>query len=209
MPTTQVSKDAWMSNALPTTNYGTDVQVYCGRAAGQIYRTILRFPTTGWTGTPSVATLNMWAADYTITATQTIHVVRCTRDNWVEGTKAGSGIADGVTWDSYDSVTAWTTGGGDFDGGIICAYDHPNDATGRNQWHAIDILTLVQDAITNGRANLELIIKLADETTNVGYIRWHTRESTNISYTNVEGGSMVAVPNMTGRLDNRCSGFLA
>ncbi|NNJ79075.1 MAG: DNRLRE domain-containing protein, partial [Xanthomonadales bacterium] len=39
--------------------------------------------------------------------------------SWVEGTKSGTGTADGATWATYDGTNNWTTEGGDFDASAV------------------------------------------------------------------------------------------
>jgi hypothetical protein len=93
------------------------------------------------------------------------HIGRCTRPGtWTEG---------GVTWNKYDGVSAWSTGGGDIDGGLDLAYTEAG-ATGD---HVITGLkALVDDALAN-RAGVAAVILRTDVDPGVtAYITYRSRE---------------------------------
>ncbi len=75
---------------------------------------------------------------------------------WVEGTKSGSGTADGATWKTADGTTAWTTSGGDYDATPITS--SPVTNTG-NQTVSWEIASLVEGWITGKYSNNGLLLK--------------------------------------------------
>lgn len=82
-------------------------------------------------------------------------IYRVTRD-WIEGTRNGSGSADGATWDTWDGSADWTTPGGDYqptpvtDGEI-------SQATG--DWESWEIASLVQGWVDEDYPNHGLLLK--------------------------------------------------
>ena len=83
----------------------------------------------------------------------TVH--RVSRD-WVEGTKTGSGTADGATWDDWDVSNAWTTAGGDYDPAAVTS-SSITAATG--DWESWDITTLAQGWLDGTFPNNGLLLK--------------------------------------------------
>ena len=114
------NKDTILIAEIASTNYGIDWGCIVGERAGASLksRSILGFD---W-DTESFDVLNKaygvirlhltirggfgtWATENCI-----IEVRRIKR-GWLEGTKNGSGVADGATWDTYDGVNNWGTAG--------------------------------------------------------------------------------------------------
>jgi Tfp pilus assembly protein PilX len=82
-------------------------------------------------------------------------VYRVTRD-WVEGTKSGTGIADGATWDKWDGSANWTSAGGDYD---LSAVASSAITTATGDWESWDIKTLVQGWVDGSYPNNGLLLK--------------------------------------------------
>jgi hypothetical protein len=76
--------------------------------------------------------------------------------NWVEGTKSGTGTADGATWDTWDGTTAWAMAGGDYDSAAVTS-SLITAATG--DWESWDIKALAQGWLDGTFANNGLLLK--------------------------------------------------
>jgi len=83
----------------------------------------------------------------------TVHQVN--RD-WLEGTQTGSGVADGVTWDTRDGSTDWTTDGGDYD---LSAVTGSAITAATDDWESWDITMLVQGWVDGSYPNNGLLLK--------------------------------------------------
>lgn len=93
--------------------------------------------------------------------------VHRTARSWTEGTKNGSGAADGATWNTYDGTNNWTLAGGDFDPTVA---GNNNPASWVNgTFYDFIITSLVGGWVSGANANNGLLSKVATETgTNTG-----------------------------------------
>lgn len=57
--------------------------------------------------------------------------------SWTEGTKTGTGAADGATWNTYDGVNAWPAPGAGYNGNALSSVAYVN-ATTWNTWDITD-----------------------------------------------------------------------
>ena len=73
---------------------------------------------------------------------------------WVEGTKSGTGTADGATWATYDGISNWTTAGGDFNATAVAE----TAINGGETWVSWEIGPLVEQWLA-GATNDGLLIK--------------------------------------------------
>lgn len=133
-------------------------------------RSLLRFDLSG---VPAGATVT--AAVLTLTATDTyggnpsaesMNIYRLTQ-SWTEG---------GVTWNRYDGVSPWASGGGDYDA-TVWATSTANPASG--QQIAWDMTTLAQAWAGNTYANLGLILINSGT---VNGLHFASKENGNASY---------------------------
>jgi hypothetical protein len=83
--------------------------------------------------------------------TATIHQV--TR-SWVEGTKWGTGTADGATWFTHDGTNTWTSAGGDINAPAVAE----TAIDGSETWVSWEIAPLVEHWLA-GEPNYGLLIK--------------------------------------------------
>ena len=88
-----------------------------------------------------------------------ISVHRITR-SWVEGSgvQTGTTPADGVSWDAYDGVNAWTTPGGDYDPREIASAPVP-DLSAR--WYTFDVSSLVTDWLNGTHFNHGVLVRVS------------------------------------------------
>ncbi len=83
---------------------------------------------------------------------------RITR-NWVEGTKSGSGTADGATWKTYDGSNAWTANGGDYDPIPLATTTVTGSNNVTTRW---DIAPLVEDWLATPTSNYGVLLRTED-----------------------------------------------
>ncbi len=89
-------------------------------------------------------------------AAMLLSAYRITR-TWVEGTKTGSGTADGATWNRYDATNNWTTSGGDYSTPAAGSVTLP--ASFASGWFEITITALAQAWIDGVTANNGIIVR--------------------------------------------------
>ena len=86
-------------------------------SASDEMRSLLRFDTSGIPVgkiiQSAILRLNFTTPVSTTSNPKSISAYALTQA-WVEGTKAGSGTADGLTWNKKDATTNWTTAGGTY-----------------------------------------------------------------------------------------------
>ena len=99
--------------------------------------------------TVSSAVLNLYLESLS-SGTMQVSLYRVTR-NWVEGTRSGTGTADGATWKTYDGSSSWGTEGGDHDPAAT-ALTTVNATAGWYSWDTAALVTawLATPASNNG-----------------------------------------------------------
>lgn len=95
-----------------------------------------------------------------------VYVHRITR-SWLEGTRFGSGTADGATWNSSDGTNTnnWITPGGDFDTRRAATAT----VSANNTWYAFDITDLVTDWVTGNQLNYGVLLEEGSTATNMSF----------------------------------------
>lgn len=165
--TLTATKDAYIVQAFPDTNYGSGNTVFLIGSATQADRVVMGFQLTGapiWRGFVS-ATLRLYFVVGSSAFEKTVDVCKLSRTDWVEAE---------VTWNSYSSGNAWTSAGGDF------VESDPAKAstvmpTAYSQFVEWDVTEIVRDAITNG-IDPNFLIKFA---TNEGSCQFTSKDSSN------------------------------
>ena len=99
-------------------NYGGADYFQVNEDPSWFQRPLLRFDLGGVPAQAAVlsAQLELRMQSINTPGTATIHRVN---RSWVEGTKSGTGTADGATWATYDGINSWTTAGGDFNAAAV------------------------------------------------------------------------------------------
>lgn len=155
------TKDVFMDAGNPTTvNNGVTFSI--DDLAAQLYRGLMTFDTTAYTGGSAAITsavLNIYYISYSGTdpVGRQMNVFKMRRNDWVE--------AEG-TWNSYKSGSTWTTAGC---GSTVSDYDatitgNANVPASAGAFFQIDITDIVKDAIDNVSGIVNLLIKLDNET---------------------------------------------
>jgi len=135
-------------------NYGAQDFVQVNENTGDwVQRPVFKFALGGVPAGSRVlsAKLELRLRGIKTTGTATIH--RLTR-SWVEGTKYGTGTADGATWATFDGINDWTSAGGDFDAAAVAE----TAITGGETWVEWEIGPLVEQWLA-GEPNDGLLIK--------------------------------------------------
>lgn len=110
------TKDAPITLGAPDTNYGIDWSEITGEngSNGFVWRTLIDFETIDLPADKNVSffillnfkdILTTWRTNNALLEVRKLKVI------WGEGTKNGSGVADGATWNTRDGVTEWTEPG--------------------------------------------------------------------------------------------------
>lgn len=89
-----------------------------------------------------------------LTSDSAVTAHRITQD-WLEGTKAGGGAADGATWETYDGSADWTSVGGDFDPTSVTS----TAVTAGNKWTGWEIASLVSSWLAGSVPNQGVLLK--------------------------------------------------
>jgi hypothetical protein len=134
-------------------NYGGSDFVELRDDPGWFERPLFRFDLGGIPARATVlsARLELRMRSLNTPGTATVH--RVTR-SWVEGTKFGTGIADGATWATYDGTNNWASVGGDFDASAVAETAINSGDT----WVAWEIAPLVEQWLA-GASNDGVLIK--------------------------------------------------
>jgi len=110
-------QDAWIDQANPTQNKGTDVTLRVNPVSGTLRRSLVKFDLSS---IPAVACVNSATLRLTLAAVQspeqTFAVHRLTQ-SWTEGAPGSIiiiGSTNGASWSRRDGVNSWTAPGGDF-----------------------------------------------------------------------------------------------
>ncbi len=102
------------------------------------------------------AQLQMYQANGSGSGTISAH--KLTR-SWTEGTKNGSGTADGATWKTYDGTNAWTTNGGDYEATPVSTSEVTAGSDVLVSW---EIAPLVQAWLADSNSNYGVLLKAND-----------------------------------------------
>lgn len=182
-PTTTVPDNS-LNKVSPTTNYSGAV-AYLARGNGSdVMRQVVTFDTKTYIpagSTVTSATLKLYVYGYaespapgtTSPFSQPILACKLTRPLWNETAS---------NWNVWNTGQSWTTVGGDY------VTSSPSCGTGTtptviNNWFAINITSLVQDAVTNN-INTHLLVRFQTETitdSNEYLYSWASEYATNVT----------------------------
>ena len=152
--------DTYISSTFSTSNYGaSENSVLKVKIFSWLYRNqLLQFDL------PSSIPVNAHIVSAQLLLYQTsgtagdVSVHRVNR-SWIEGTKSGSGTADGATWKTYDGTNAWTTNGGDYDATAVSV---STITTGSDISQSWEIAPLVQDWLASPNTNYGMLLNTGD-----------------------------------------------
>jgi|CXWL01.1.fsa_nt_gi hypothetical protein len=154
---TDAGMDAAISSLLSTINYGAAGEGI-SKIGPVLQNQLIQFDLSSIPSKAAIvsATLQLFQKSASSATIVSAHRINKT---WLEGTKNGSGTADGVTWKTTDGSTAWTANGGDYDNSPITrtTLTPPNNTPA--YWN---ISSLVQDWISGKVANYGLLLKAED-----------------------------------------------
>ena len=158
---TDPGMDTYISSTFSTTNYGIGANsVLKENLFGWRYRNqLLKFdlPSSIPVDAHIVsAQLLLYQSSGNSKGDVTVHKLT---GSWIEGTKNGSGTADGATWKTYDGTNAWTTNGGDF---VATAVNTSTITSGSDITQSWEVAPLVQDWLASPSTNYGILLKTVD-----------------------------------------------
>lgn len=160
------TKDTYLGEAAPNTNFGGEANLWMSDIAAAVVRSIIEFDLSTMAGkTPITAifSLNYYSAPAVDPVGKTIYVYKLTPTDWVELQ---------ATWNIYKTANNWTAAGGDYEAvdpaGVA---DVVPAGFGWMDWSILDILN---DALDGGN-DLELLLKFDNENSN-SQLGWRSAE---------------------------------
>ena len=157
------TKDTYLSQYAPTTNYGTATALYLYNRSSRADRAILEFNTLAMPAGQTISSAELDLYYYAYSGANpsglTVDAYKLSQTAWVEGQ---------ATWNIYSTGNNWSSAGGD--------YVTSNPAGGsvavpaNYGWVEWDVTAIVQDAYTNS-ALTEILLKFDTEGVSSGYAR--------------------------------------
>ena len=171
-PDATTGKDTLIDSGNPTTNYGTNVEMYIGNPVktGTIYRSIIEFDISAIPAGSTILATSLLRLYVTVAgfASVAAHIYRLRRSDWVELE---------ATWNIYKTANNWGNAGAassttDIDTSISVAYTTPA-ATGDSDIGAsgtpgTEMAAFLQDALNNRSGKVIMLLR-TDAETNDGY----------------------------------------
>lgn len=145
---------------LQTTNYGTEAQLlvtWNGISTFLGFRAVFRFDLTSIAAGSTADSFTLWLYTNTQVAiagasTWDLRVRRILEDDWTE---------NGVSWTNRvnSAPTAWTDAGADTPDSATDTDSVTIEATnGGSGWESVDVTALVQQALTDGKSYLDIVV---------------------------------------------------
>jgi hypothetical protein len=154
-----LAQDNEISGAAATTNYGasTSLNLYEGGSGHRVLgkASLSALPTTTAIQT---ATLRWYVSGITSRSgsPMTLKAYTLTQP-WTEGTRTGSGTADGATWNRRDASNNWTTAGGTYGATPTATVTVP--ASFNTGYVDIDVTAAAQQWVANAATNNGVIVQ--------------------------------------------------
>ena len=147
-PDPAAGEDAYLAEASPVQNYGTQTELITDSQNSSGVRSILRFDLSAVpTGATILsATFEMYYFYTRTSSTESLRLHRALRD-WTE---------TGATWRTYDGVTNWTTQGGDYDAAIVASATLTATV---NVWKSWNVTPLVQGWVSGAYPNQGMLLE--------------------------------------------------
>lgn len=176
--TFSLTKDAFLRDTSPTTNFGNNENLKLGvgvNTAGTIDRPLIHVDLSAVPASGSIipipdgATITAAHIEFTYLnpgGSGTVKIRRLTQSAWVELQ---------ATWNRYATGLDWALAGGDFTTALEVDWPKPT-AADTNPVSTTDLAILVQDALDSRSKQLHLILMMADEITNGNNITFRDSE---------------------------------
>lgn len=157
---TDAGKDAFIASGNSLANFGSDENAVMRTWIFNLYRNqLIQFdlpsslPTTA-----HIVSAQLQFYQKTGTGSGIVSVHKITR-SWTEGTKNGSGTADGATWKKYDGTNTWAKDGGDYEAAPISSGPVIDASDVLVSW---EIAPLVQTWLADKNTNYGVLLKTND-----------------------------------------------
>lgn len=158
---TDPGKDAAIASAYSTANFGGDENAVLKTwLFNWYYRDqLIQFDLPSFIPTTAhIVSAQLELYQKTGAGSGNVSAHRVTR-SWTEGTKNGSGTADGATWKTYDGSNAWTNNGGDYEATPVASSPVTGDSDVQVSW---EIAPLVQAWLADNNSNYGVLLKTND-----------------------------------------------
>ena len=159
---TDPGKDAAIASAYTTANFGGDENAVLKTwfLFSWYYRDqLIQFDLPSFIPTTAhIVSAQLELYQKTGAGSGNVSVHRVTR-SWTEGTKNGSGTADGATWKTTDGTNAWTTNGGDYEATPVSTSKVTAGSDVLVSW---EITPLVQAWLADSNSNYGVLMKTND-----------------------------------------------
>ncbi|MDD5112494.1 MAG: DNRLRE domain-containing protein [Methylobacter sp.] len=157
---TDAGKDTYIGNLWSTYNYGggADDDVLTTKI-GRLYRHLLiQFDLSTIPSNAHIVSAELQLYRKTGSGKDAINVYRIKQD-WIEGSKTGSGTADGATWKTFNGTNTWVNPGGDYDPTLMARSQVDAGVSGVHSW---EIAPLVQSWLTGKYPNYGMLLNASD-----------------------------------------------
>ncbi|HUW82308.1 MAG TPA: Calx-beta domain-containing protein, partial [Phycisphaerae bacterium] len=154
------TKDAYVVNFSPDSNYGASTQLvvtgYDLDPYYEVQRTFAQFNVASIAPGTSISSAKLRLFTWSENGGSAVYAAHQLTRDFVEGE---------VTWNSYASGQAWTNPGGDYSAPVVgqCT----KDPTAIDVWMEWDVTAVVQSWVDNPASNYGLALKVQDETVGV------------------------------------------
>ncbi len=146
--------DGWITALRNSYNFGADTLINVDEASGP-HRGMIRFDVENalprgarLTG----ASLELFANSVVGNGYFRLYGLHL---DWLEGSCSGSCATAGVTWDTTDGTSAWTTPGGDADTSAVAEVQADKSGI----WYSWDITAIARQWVTGERTNYGILVK--------------------------------------------------
>ncbi|MDQ5985858.1 MAG: hypothetical protein CSYNP_01575 [Syntrophus sp. SKADARSKE-3] len=176
-----LSKDNHIASNTTTKNFGAATNIYLMSYTTPLYRYgLISIDITGLTKV-SQAILRLYCGYVNLMTGKSVNIQRFLYQDCEEGTGDNSGSDSMVSnYNQYKTGTNWNTAGCNGSGtDYTTTHQKSLTITGASAWHSIDIADLLNDAITAGQTTLNLILRIADTSTNALEITFNSRHNDN------------------------------
>lgn len=152
--------DTWIDEDRNGDNHGGAPTMQIG-APDKHQRSLLLFNLSGIAAGAKIvsATVRVYVSGVASPRATTLYLHQAT-DYWVEGSRAGSGTADGATWNRRDATNNWTAGNGGSYGATPVASKTIN-AVFSSGWVEFDVTALAQQWIDGASVNQGVLLRSA------------------------------------------------
>gem|GEM_PF-3847090 len=172
-PAAAAGKDAHMLSGSPNQNFGVDTEMDINPGNRNL---LIQFDLSSIPSNAKItsATLRLYVTASGLPPNPVVNVHRVTQA-WTEGTGNGAVTNDGATWNKYDGVNNWASGGGDYDSTVW----NSTTVTAINAWYSWNLTAIVQNWVNGTYTNNGMLLRTT--TSSSGTTSFVTSDNSNAS----------------------------